>query len=265
MKPPLPIPLSRYATVAIAGLGLFAVFASVAVSSDEPAAPATTLAQKLCSEYEKINSVSCEVHKTVSTEGKSAKWLSRVFYRKDNRIHVENVTPDKRRIIADGKTLYYYANGAQRGYRESVTNLPPEMALSLHTVPGSPMDHLLKLKDLPETVLEGTADLPVRRAYQAPKVFVVLSCDKEGKLVSIEFYSAPDMKAKTGEYQYGFFHKVSETCWIPCLQKATLYLPDGNRVEETRQIKNLEIDKPIAESLFDPVPFFKDIEFTDKF
>jgi hypothetical protein len=175
---------------------------SVAVSGEEPsAAPVPTLAQKLCAEYDKLNSVSCEVHKTVSSGGKSVKWLSRVFYRKDDRIHVENVTPAKRRIIADGKTLYYYADGDRRGYRESVTNLPADWQISLHTVPGTPMDHLLKLKNLPETVLDGTADLPVRRGYQAPKVFVVLACDAEGKLAGIEFYSAPDMKTRTAEYR----------------------------------------------------------------
>jgi hypothetical protein len=224
-----------------------------------------TLAQKLCAEYGRLDSVSCEILKTTSADGKSIKWLSRVFYQKGDRIHVENVAPAKRRIIADGKVLYYYAEGDRRGYSKPIPELPAEWLASLHNVPGTPMEHLLKLKDIPETVLEGTTDLPVRRGYQAPKVFVVLSCDKDGKLTRIEFYSAADMQKKTAEYEYAFFQKITETCWIPCLHKAVLYLPSGDRAEETRRINNLEINKPIAPALFEHLPFFKDIEFTDEF
>ena len=79
---------------------LFAGLAPLASHGGEP-----TLAEKLCSEYAKIESVSSEIQKTITTGGKSVKWLSRVFYRKDDRIHVENVTPEKRRIVADGKSL----------------------------------------------------------------------------------------------------------------------------------------------------------------
>lgn len=247
---------------------LLACLLGAAIVGALPVAADTTtvsLAASLCRGYDAVESVSCEVEKTTTAAGRSVKWLSRVYYRHDNRIHVENVAPAKRRIIADGKTLFYFSEGDKRGYSKPVDELTGPWWVSLHAVPGSPMEHLLQLRDLPEQVLEPEPGHPVRRGYQAEKVYVVLSCDPEGRLAKVEFFKAQDLKDKTGEYQYGLFEKVSDQCWIPCLHKATMPLPDGGQLTETRRILNLEVNKPIAPALFDPAPFFKDVEFTGDF
>ena len=261
MNKGLRLPLWKGSLVRILAACLLAWMAAISVARGEE----LTLARRLCAEYEKLDSVSCEMQKTISSGRGSIKWLSRIFYQKGDRIHVENVAPEQRRIISDGKVLYYYASGDRRGYSKAVSDLPPEWMISLHAIPGTPMDHLLKLKDTPEIVLEATPVYPLRRAYQAPNVFVVLSCDATGRLSRVEFYSSAERKTLTAEYEYGLFHKVSDTCWIPCLHKATRYLPNGEKVDEIRRVTNLAVNEPIAPAMFEHLPFFQNVEFTGEF
>lgn len=134
------------------------------------------------------------------------------------------------------------------------------------------MEHLLKLKAIQKEIsLHGTKEFPVRKGYQAEKVFVVLSCDMEGRLARIEFFGSAEMKEKVGQYDYSAFSKGSSgqeaagNCWIPCLHKAVVFLPGGENVTETRRIDNLEVNKPIADMMFNAEIFFKDIDFVGEF
>lgn len=241
------------------------------VRANEP-----TLAQRLCAGFENIKTVTCEIRKTTTAGGKTVRMLSRVFYKKPDHIHVENVAPVKRRIIADGEKLYYHEEGLPHGFSRPIPELTEKWLSSLRNVPGTPMEHLLKLKQTAETSLPGTPELPLRKAYQTGKVFVVLSCDTEGRLTQIEFFKSPEMKEKTAQYEYSAFRKAADratrsargaagNCWMPCLHKAVVFMPDGEKVTETRRINNLEVNKPIADRIFAADIFFKDVDFVSDF
>ena len=233
----------------------------MATTADEP-----TLVERLCAEYERIETITCEIRKTTVGGGRTVRMLSRVFYKKPDHIHVDNVAPAKRRIIADGKKFYYHEQGVPRGFSRPIAELTEEWLSSLRNIPGTPMEHLLKLKAIQKEIsLPGTKEFPLRKGYQAEKVFVVLSCDMEKRLIRIEFFDSAEMKEKTGQYDYSAFQKVDDNCWISCLQKAVIFLPDGETVTETRHITNFEANKPIADSMFNADIFFKDVEFVSEF
>ncbi|MBI3986590.1 MAG: hypothetical protein HY343_06705 [Lentisphaerae bacterium] len=232
---------------------------SLAASAAEP-----TVVEKLCQGYERIESLSGDIRKEVRTEKSSVEWLTRVYYRKPNQVHVENIAPMKRRIVSDGATLYYYQEGAPKGFSRPIQSLDADWLRTVNNIPATPMEHLTRFRNAPETVLESTPELPVRRGYKTEKVYVVLGCDADGRLARLEFFRADDMKDKVAVYEYSQFTKVSDDCWIPCLQKGVMLEP-AMAAQETRRIGNLIVNQPIAAGLFDAKSFFKGVEFTADF
>lgn len=226
--------------------------------------PEDTLAERLCAEWERVDSVACEIHKTTSRDGSSITMLSRVFYQRPNRIHVENITPIKRLVIADGKRLYYHEAHLRRGYSESVEKLDEEWALSLRSVPGTPMRHLLRLRNLPETDLPGTDECPVRKGYQADKVFTVLCLDTTQRLSRIDFFATPRMEKRTARYAYSAFKNLGEW-WFPHRHEGTLTLPDGTEAREVSRVRQLEVNIEAPRKLFSPDAFFEGVDFVSDF
>ena len=225
----------------------------------------TTLANTLSSAYKSITTTSCLIRKTVTVNGRSVRWLSRVHYKTGGYVHVDNISPAKRRIVADGKDLYYHDASQLKGYSSPIPDLDPLWTISLKNVPGTPLEHLLRLQAIPEDVLPATTQSPLRRGYQAPKVYVVLSCDSSNRLASIEFFTDKTMTQRTTIYRYSKFHKVSDQCWIPTLHKATTTLPGQKPSSETKRFDNLAVNKPIPKDIFNASLFFKDIKFVSDF
>lgn len=221
----------------------------------------TTLARRLYDSYRGIKTISCEIRKTVTTSRRTERWLSRIHYQAPDHIHVHNVAPFKRRIIADGSNLYYHVTGHAKGFSAPVSKLKEPMLSNFRDIPATPMEHLLKLLDCPETTLPGTKDHPVRRGYRAGPVLVVLSCDADGRLVQVDFFKTPKAKTLVAQYTYSSFRKTPGGAWIPQRHRAKLFLPDDEIMTETRRVDNLVLDEPIAASLFDASLFFKDVEF----
>ena len=229
-------------------------------NADEP-----TLAQKLCDQYQNIKTITCEIRKTTKSSKLTTRMLSRVFYKNPDHIHVDIISPLKRTIIADGKNLYHHNEGASKGFSRPISELDETWLASLKNIPGTPMEHLLRLRNTPETSIPSTEEFPVRKGFQKENLFAVLSCDNLGRLISIEFFKSSDMKEKTGIYTYSEFTKIDDDCYVPCLHKGVLFMPDGEEVSETRVITNFEANKPIPDKMFDPSLFFKNIEFTGDF
>jgi len=241
---------------------LFVVAGFFGASAAQAAEP--TLAEKLCASYSQVESVSCRVRKTSEVDGKTATLLSQVYYQRPDRMHVENIAPVRRRIIADGRQFYYYVEGMAKGFSCPLTQLKGEWSIMQKSVPGSAMEHILRLQGVPETSLDGTPDYPVRRGYVRERVFVVLACDSEGRLARIEFFKTPEMKKLTAQVEYSDFRKVTDTCWLAALQQGTAYF-GANTVRETRRFDNLVINKPITAGLFDAAAFFPKVDFVDDF
>jgi hypothetical protein len=223
-----------------------------------------TLAERLLASYAPIKTVSCEVRKESEVEGNEMRMLSRVYYEKPDRLHVENFSPVKRRIIADGTTFYSYIEGDARGFSRPVAQLNDEMLRQLRKIPGTAMDHLMHLKGRPEEDLPGTEQFPVRRAYQTDTVYVVLSLDDKHRLTRIAFYRSPEMQVLAGAYEYSGFEEVLPDIWIPMHHQGVMHM-DAVQSRETVRLSNYQVNEPIAPSLFNPAGFFGKTDFVDSF
>lgn len=222
-----------------------------------------TLARRLYDSFRTIRTISCEIRKTVVTAGRTDRWLSRIHYKSPNRIHVENVAPFKRRIVADGTNLYYHVADHAKGFSAPLAALREPMLSAARNIPATPTEHLIKLLEYPETALPGNEEFPVRRSYRTGAFLVILSCDDLGRLVQVDFFKTEKAETLVARYTYSSFTGTPGGAWVPKKHKATLFLPDDETVTETRRIDNLVVDKPVAASLFDASLFFRNVKFVD--
>lgn len=248
----------------------FSLFVAHAVTLGRILAPfngsarAETLAQRWMASYDGVTSVVCQVRKETTSPAGSMRTLSRVYYNKPDRLHVENVAPIKRRIVSDGRTFYSYIEGDPKGFSRPVSELDDEMLIQLRKVPGTAMDHLMRLRDAAERRLEGTPEYPERLVYRHDRQWVVFSADPTGRLALIEFFDDETLSHKVAEYRYDLFREVLPGVWIPLRHEA--WLDSGGVItRETTNLDHIEVNGPIAETLFTPGLFFKDVKFVDTF
>jgi len=227
-------------------------------------AKSTTLAQQLLQRYQTIETISCEIQKT--TKGTSTvRMLSRVVYKRPYFINVENISPANRRIIVDGKNLYYYQKNAAKGFSKPIEELNETWMASVRNIPATPVEHLLKMKDIPEIKLPGNTNFAIRVAYKTDTSFVILSCNTPDRLERIEFFKDSGMQNKLAEYKYSKFFEKEGAYSIPCLHDAFMIMPDGSKIVEKRYIHNLKVNTPVNDHFFNPELFFKDVEFVADF
>jgi len=224
-----------------------------------------TLAERLCSGFERIESLQCEIEKTSVAGGKTVRMISRVDYRRPRHLHVSITEPTERRVIMDGMTLYYHEAGAPYGFSRPIDDLAGPWADSARNIPATPMEHLLKLRARPETPLDPGEDGATRAGYAGKGRFAVLSADADGRLLRIAFYASPAMEELTGEYRYADFVAAGPGCWIPRLHEGALSLPGGESIRETRVVGNLRVNEPVSDTRFDASCFFSNVTFVADF
>jgi len=225
-----------------------------------------TLVDRLKGSYDCVKTLSCAIRKQTTVADSSVRMLSRVYYSNSDRIHVKNTAPMKRTIVADGTRLFYYEEDMPNGFSSPISELSSAWVHRLRTVPGTNLDHLQKLEGLEEEEFPATDAFPVRKAYRAEHVFVILSCDKEGRLAQLEFYDSPAMKTKLGQYTYSSFVRVCGDCWIPRKHEIHRFLPQEKiQVTETVRVDALRVNEPIADEKFDSTLYFKGVKFSDDF
>jgi hypothetical protein len=229
-----------------------------------PAAGAETLMERVLRSYDPVQSLCCEIRKDTENPAGAIRTLSRVYYQRPDRLHVENVSPVKRRIVSDGTTFFSYIEGDPKGFSRPVAKLDREMLLQLRKVPGTAMDHLMRLAGAAARPMDPTEEFPQREGYDAENCFAVLSLDAVGRLARIEVFTAADMKQKTAEYAYSAFKEAAPGVWIPCLHQVTAWT-GGVETRETSRIDNLAVNPPIAGALFIAEPFFRGVPFTASF
>lgn len=218
-----------------------------------------TLAEKICSSYTNVNTVSCQVSKVIKAETLSSRLLSRIYYQRPDCLHVENISPLKRRILSDGTNFYSALPEKKKVYTTALTNLPPTMKVMQESIPGSPLEYLLPLQGLPEDILESLPDQPVRRGYQTDKLYIVLATDNSNRLTQIAFYQDNTLKERTALVTYDKFIRVTDNCWLSSFQRLETKLQDS-KLDETRHFSNVEVNQPLADGLFNPANFFKEME-----
>ncbi len=221
---------------------------------------AATLVESLLECYDPIQTVVCEVRRDAESSGNKARTLSRVYFQRPDRLHVENTTPWTRRIVADGTNFFSYVDGETKGFSRPIARLDQDMLISLRKVPGTAMDHLLRLKGLTETNLPPTVDFPVRRAYDTGKMTAALSMDTSNRLARIEFFADRDMKQKTAQTDYSNFTEVLPGIWLARLHQTVVWM-GGTESRETSRFDNLTVNQPVAPTLFNVSLFFKKVDF----
>jgi outer membrane lipoprotein-sorting protein len=224
-----------------------------------------TVLERVLKSYDAVQSLSCEIRRdTPMPDGQTLRMLSRVYYQRPDRLHVENFSPVKRRIVSDGTVFRSYTEGAPKGFSRPVAELDEEMLRNLRMVPGSSANVLQMLVGATETTLEPTAEFPVRVGYNNGKSFAVISLDEKGRLARLELYSSPAMTDLSSRMDFSAFQEVVPGTWIACLQQSKITLQGMERTETTR-VDNLAANGEIPASLFEAETFFPGVEFVDAF
>jgi hypothetical protein len=242
---------------AILGIAAITLASSVCAS-------AQTLVDTLLAGYDRIQSVTCDVVKDAESDGRTLKTLSHVYYQKPDRLHVENIAPIQRRIVADGTHFYSFITGDPKGFARPISRLEADMLVSLRKVPASPMEHLLRLKGLAETNLPSLPDFPVRRGYAAAKTFVTLALDASNRLARIEFHPDAACTTVSARCDYSGYKEALPGVWLMTVHTSTFNLA-GLESHETSRYHNLIVNGAIAPNLFNPRLFFKDVSFVADF
>ena len=214
--------------------------------------------------YGSIKTVSWKIRRSVKTPDGKTRYLSRVYYGHGGRLHVDNITPLKRRIVSDGSRFYSYVRVIQRAIPGPFRSFRATWPCHSRKVPGTAMDHLLRLEGAPEQDIPPAPPFTLRKGYPAGKQFVVLCMDDARRLAGIDFYKTPAMRERTATYRYSKFREVLPGTWIPLLHEGEVTL-NGTLCTETVHVDQVEVNTPVAESLFVAAPFFKKVEFVDDF
>ncbi|MBN1268874.1 MAG: hypothetical protein JXB04_04750 [Kiritimatiellae bacterium] len=223
-----------------------------------------TLAGRLLAAYDGIESVACSVRKDAESGGANVRTLSKVYYQKPDRLHVENAVPLQRTIVSDGTDFYSYIREDPKGFSRPVSELDEEMLIQLRKVPGTAMDHLMHVAEVAEVELPPEREGFERRGYDTGKVFAVLTADDKDRLVRIEFYASVDMKQRYARYDYSEFEEVAPGAWIPLLHEGLFNVGDIETRETTR-ISNLSVNTPVDPALFVAETYFEGVEFVRTF
>lgn len=222
----------------------------------------TSVVERLIASYDTVASVQVEIRRDTTGGGASARRLSRVYFRRPDQIHVESVTPPRRRIVADGTNFYSYIDGDPKGYSRPVPALEGDWLISLRQVPGTAMEHLLRFRGLPEQTLSPTEAFPTRIGITTETRYATLSLDSMGRLVRVEFYTDPSQTSLFARYDYETLVEPIPGAWFALLQKAEIH-QGKDVVTETTRLSNLAVNQPIPDPLFDHTTFFKGVTFTD--
>ena len=219
---------------------------------------------RLLAEYGEIETATCKIRRTKKNAGGKIKFLSRVYYTNQGQLHAEGLSPFKRRTIADGEKLFQYVEGDPKGFSRPINQLSKQMSISLSSVPGSPMKHLLRLKKLQESPLPPMEET-TRVGLLDDQKYAVLLFDAQKRLIGIDLFKSAEMKVKIAAYTYENLSEVLPGIWIPFTHQISI--TDGEfQMQETIKVDSFTANQPIAASLFIPANFFnKNIDFVGNF
>lgn len=260
------------AAIAAAGVALRlalatpAVFAGGAPVGGGPATlsvPATNVLDAVRALYAPVLNVSCTVRRTVSITGRdsdSGEMLSRVVWARGGRLNAQRLSPERRRTVIDGGTVWTALDGGEPMSFPVGEQLPSQRA-NLDSVPASPEEPLAMLDPLSarDVVPAGggfARQVEFRSAdtNQAP-VAAVVSFGADGNVARIDA-SNPDSGGATlftTEFAAPFealpgvvlFRRVETTSTI-----------SGRTLKAATSYERLRVNGEIPASAFDRNAFF---------
>ncbi len=241
-------------------LALVMVIAALSVRADSVT---PTLAEQLIVANEAITTVRCDIRRETLVDGRRVHTLSRVWYARPDRLRVETVTPEPRRILVDGTNIYKWVEGHAEGVRIPLAEAAEAELLQVRKVPGTAEDYLLRVRGVPEQVLPPTDSFPVRRGYAAPEPhpFTALAMDSQGRLGQVSYFSTAAQTNRLLQVEFGGWREAQPGLWFPCLQQATVTGPDGKTIRETLRVSALVVNQPFDSSLFEVASAAKEVRF----
>jgi hypothetical protein len=227
------------------------------------AEPEPTLVDQLIRANKRIRSLQCDIRREVESGENIVTTLSRLSFKRGDRLRVETVTPTPRRIVVDGIAIHKWIKGHQKGVRIPLKGAPPPELLQVRRVPASGEEYLLRLKDAPETMLPPTTEFPKRRGYapSAPHPYVILSLDNNGRLARIEFLDPHNHSKRLSRVDFGGWIEAAPGIWIACTQLTETQARNGISTHETLRVSRLKVNQEIQDQTFDPTHWASDIEF----
>lgn len=212
-----------------------------------------SLAENLITGNTRIKTMRCEIRREQAVDNGTLQMLSRVWYKRPDRLCVETVLPETRRIVADGTAVYKWIEGETNGVRLLIDGAPEAELIQVRKVPGTAEEYLMRLRGVPELVLPETDGFPVRRAYtpEAPHPYTILSLDATGRLARLEFFDPENRTNRLLVAEFSGWKEVLPGIWIPCLQKTAVRGRDDGTVNETLRISGLVVNEPITPEQFD--------------
>lgn len=222
-----------------------------------------SLVERLLTENKKIQSVQCEIRRETEVGGTLVPTLSRVWFERSDRLHVETVTPSERRIVVDGKTIHKWIAGQTNGVLIPLADAPARELLQVRRVPATAEEYLLQIRGSPETTLPPEGGFPIRRAYtpSAPHPYTVLALDETGRLARLEFFDPALRTHKLLQVNFSNWKEVKPGIWISCLQKTVGKTRTGTDMRETLRVSSLAVNEPINPEQFDRVRQAPGVQF----
>lgn len=214
---------------------------------------ADPLAERLICESGKIRTMRCDVRRETDLDGKRVTILSRVWFERPDRLRVDTVMPDSRRIVVDGTTIYKWIGGMQEGVAIPLAEAPASELVQVRKTPGTADEHLMRLRGVAGSELPPEDGLPVRRAFTPaePHPYTILSLDAVERLVRIEFYEAAIRENRLLRTDFEGWREVKPGIWIACVQRTSAKGRDGTAVTETLRVSGIVVNEPVDPANFD--------------
>lgn len=223
------------------------------------------LVEQLANSLVAVQTLSCDVRRDVEIEGRRLTTLSRVWFKRGDTLRVETVVPEQRHILADGKYIYHWQQGAVSGRKIPIAKAPDADLVQLRKLPGTADDHLMRLRDVQEIMLDPSDRFPKRRAYAPPEPhpYTLLSVDAQGRLALLEFFSSQDREKRLLRTEFSGWREVLPDVWIPIVHKTEAFPGEGKTIHETLRVSALKVNTPLPSDLFDISVQAPDVHFSE--
>jgi hypothetical protein len=245
--------------------GCTLLLAAVLCAAGLHPAPAQSTVSNLIASYDAIDLVQCDVRRDTEAGVQHGRKLSRVSFARPDRLHVENVSPLRRRIVSDGTNFFSHVDGDPLGFSRPVADLEESMRMGLRAVPATPMEHLLRLQGRPETNVPAAPGFSRCVRVLGTPPHALLAFDNRDRLVRIEIFAEADAAEAVAAWDYSEFLEAAPGVWIPTVHRAVMQMGAAGAARETARFENYRIGAALDPSLFDPTRHFRSVVFTNSF
>ena len=235
---------------------------SILLSAFTSLAAAAATAPELEAPYAGLKTLSCDVERVSKVPQGELRILSRVYHQAPGRLLVENFSPGRRKILCDGTTLHFHDASFKKGFRREVARLDPWWIAQISNLPCTPFEHTQRLRGIEPRVIKEAAGNRLL-GYAASNAWVEVRVGAKDLIQSIDLYSGPDHAVQFGRVEYTRYEEIAGVPVITAM--ASWKQVEEVRVEETVTFRNIRVNEPLADRLFDAKAHFEGVEFVDEY